>query len=110
MKKIKGNKEVFIILLVLTLGSFYWFQLRPTIIKKNCSMYTEITPADSGVTKEQAEINKKEYESCNTGGVISAKCWLLGKNSDERLPAPETRKIRVASKNEYDSCLRQSGL
>jgi hypothetical protein len=68
MKKyIKENKNTFIILaiiLIILAFIFYWFQLRPTNIKKNCSQKITTIPADAGVTKEQAELNAKEFEKC----------------------------------------------
>jgi len=36
MKKIKEYKGIIIIILVLILVAFYWFQIRPLIIKNNC--------------------------------------------------------------------------
>ncbi len=64
MEKIKEYKGIIIIVLIVILGAFYWFQLRPTNIKKSCSQQITIIPADVGVTKEQAEQNANEFEQC----------------------------------------------
>jgi len=37
MKKIKEYMVIIIIVLILILGAFYWFGLRPIQIKKECS-------------------------------------------------------------------------
>lgn len=112
MKKLKENKEIVIIVLVLILGAFYWFQLRPVQIKKECSWFTEITPADVGITKEQAEINKKAFtEQCNENAKLTPlSCFRLKKDTEARLPQSGKTEIREATKGEYDSCLRRNGL
>ena len=131
MKKyIKENKNTFIILaiiLIILAFIFYWFQLRPTNIKKNCSQKITTIPADAGVTKEQAELNAKEFEKCKlkfpeipfTGegqegfNVFMAlsmknklydkqreeidKCYDLSRNIVERDPSPERKVIGTES-------------
>ena len=122
MDKIKKYKEIIIIVSVIVLGAFYWFQLRPVMIKRNCSWTTEITPADSGITKEQAEMNKNVFDqsSCNTTKTVGlesfkkylnrVECLRLEKDTVERPPQPEREETTEATKNEYDLCLRQHGL
>lgn len=41
MKKIKEYKIIIIIVLVLILGTFYWFQIRPTQIRKECMILAQ---------------------------------------------------------------------
>lgn len=36
MGKIKEYKGIIIIVLILTLGAFYWFQIRPAQARKDC--------------------------------------------------------------------------
>ena len=89
---------------------FYWFEIRPSTIRKNCSWFTETIPADAGITKEQADLNKNAYAQCHTEKLIPFSCWLLGQDSTERPPQPERENTRPATKGEYDACLRQNGL
>lgn len=118
MEKIKEYKFIIIIGLVFLGLLFYWFQIRPINIKKNCSQIREVIPADIGITKNQADINTKIYnEKCGIGGeyqgngrLQSFKCYLLEKDTRERVPASEKTAIRETTKNEYDLCLRNNGL
>jgi|GEM_PF-3335682 len=118
----KDSKGIVIVVLVILAGVFYWFQIRPTQIKKECSWTTETYEADSGITKEQAEINKKIYENCvennwdcDTSGVVGVEQPVLGRLSleyitKERAPSPATTEKEEASEEEYNTCLRSRGL
>ncbi len=115
MEKIKQYKYIIIIVLVILGFSFYWFQIRPVVIKKNCSWTNKVIPADTGITKEQAEANKKIYDNCiysNWQCDIPSGLGRLGleNNSKERLPQPEKKITIVATEKEYDMCLRRNGL
>ncbi len=108
-----------IVAIILIIGfTFYWVQIRPSNIKKGCSWFTEVIPADLGIIKEQADINKKVYdEKCGTGGeyqgngrLQSVKCFLLEKDTKERLPQSEKTNVTEATEKEYEMCLRQNGL
>ncbi len=114
MNKIKENKGVFIIGIIIFSLLFYWFQIRPTSIKKECSWSIEVIEADPGVTEAQAKENKESFEECSakksSGRVTSFNCYLLGENSTARAPQPERTEINVATDDEYRTCLRQNGL
>jgi hypothetical protein len=110
MENIKKHKEIFIVILV-TLGAiFYWFQIRPVSIKKNCSWVTETIEADPGVTKEQAEVNKKAFDICVAGGLCEGSRVEKWRNSTERPPSQERTETNEATEKEYNMCLRQHGL
>lgn len=108
MEKIKENKKIVIIIFVIILGIFYWFQIRPIIIKKNCSVAKVTISADTGVTKEQAEINKIKYDNKECDNPFD--CAILEKNTKERDPSPERVGERSVSKDKYEQCLREHGL
>ena len=112
---IEENKNIIIISVIILGFLFYWFQLRPISIKKNCSLVTEVIKADAGITKEQAIANKKELDRRITGIYSSGELSSFGRiqllrNSIERPPQPERKETNEATKKEYDSCLRQHGL
>ncbi len=112
MKKIKQYRYIILIGIIILGLAFYWYEWKPTQIKKECSWFTNIIPADIGVTKEQAEVNKaKLLKECPTSNssLISVKCWAM-KDTVERPPQLEKEEIREATKSEYDTCLRQNGL
>lgn len=111
-KFIRENKKIVIVLVVILGLLFYWFQIRPINIKKNCSWVTETIPADPGVTKEQAELNKKSFDEqqCGKEKLISSRCFQLKTDTVERLPQPERKEITEATEKEYNLCLRQNGL
>ena len=124
IKIINKNKILIIILALATLGWFYWSEIRPVVVRSNCSWMAETIPADPGITREQSEENKKSYEQqcmqdSSRGGVygryadlvpVSVKCWTLKLDSQERPPQPEKKEVRSATKSEYDQCLRHKGL
>jgi hypothetical protein len=118
MEKIKQYKEIILITLIILGGLFYWLELRPVIVKSNCSWFKETIPADAGVTKEQAEANRKEFEQRVSGDYkgqvgsssIHVDRITLLRNSTERPPQPEHEVTREATKNEYAKCLQHHGL
>lgn len=124
MEQIKKHKEIVIAVAVILGCAFYWIQIRPVTAKKECSWFTEIIDADAGVTKEQAEANKKAFgEKCDATksyGALSFEqfqeeltplgCFRLKKDAVERLPQSEKEVTREATKTEYDTCLRHNGL
>jgi hypothetical protein len=65
MEKIKEYKGIIIIVLVLVLGAFYWFQIRPIQIIKYCSK-----PKGSYLMQQYIkETNQSEqvYKECLRG-------------------------------------------
>lgn len=116
MEKILKEKKYMVIAGVLVLVFlFYWFQVRPVSIKKNCSWVTETIKADPGVTKEQAEVNKKIYEKCvasewDCDNPLGPGRLELYRNREERLAQPEKDEIKKATDKEYNQCLREHGL
>lgn len=120
IKKYKVIITIGLIILIIFGFVFYWVSMRPVQIRKNCSWVTEVIPADSGITKEQAEENKIIYnQECNNINQIKDKvdlavkkvqCQLLEKNNIERDPQPEKIEKNKATDEEYKSCLREHGL
>ena len=112
MEKIKQYKYIILITLAILEFAFFWFQVRPLTIKKSCSWFAYVIPVDAGVTKEQADTNKKALEQCRLQlapekGIKPF--WYPG-NTEERLPTSERKAGREATKSEYDLCLRRHGL
>ena len=118
------NKIVFafIILIGITLagGSFYWFELRPIPIKKECSWVTDTkitVRGDLGMTQEQADRQnaktKERFPNGCTGvdpdGIEALVCDLVA-----TVRPPREQKmgsyVRVANSEEYKECLRHNGL
>ena len=111
MDKLKQYKYILIPGVIVLSFVFYWTEVRSVLIKKECSMYTEVIPADSGVTREQANLNKNKYDAvCPKNPPINVECFLLKTDSIERLPQPEKVVTKEAPKNKYDACLRRNGL
>lgn len=113
MNRLKEYKEIVIISLVILSFSFYWFQLRPTNIKKRCSWITEMQkgspfiPAFPGVTKEEAE--KKNIE-CNKKQTFFG-CNYSEESPRQAIPAGQDKEVtRRTSDSEYKNCLRDNGL
>lgn len=89
MKKIKEYKGIIIIVLILILGAFYWFQLRPNQIRKEC-----MKMAQQGITSN----SKETEESFQVGSFVDKYQAKQGLLSGEKI-------------NElYLICLRAKGL
>lgn len=57
------NKQLLIIILVIIAGYFYWFQIRPAQIRKECHDYAYGTP-NLGDTNEWVTATKYYYDAC----------------------------------------------
>lgn len=111
MEKIKEYKWVWISVLVLFVGSFYWTQIRPVQIKKDCAWFTQTIPADRGLTKAEADImNEEGAKQCDSLNKQRTTISCILDDHKERLPQPEKQIVREATKSEFDSCLRRNGL
>lgn len=130
MEKLKQYKYIILITLVILGFAFYWFQLRPMIIKKNCSWFTQMEagkpaiPAFAGVTKEEADKQNTEFRAkngCNNNsgkssfeiGLNKIVCSTYFSEQTPRpaIPAePDKEVTREATKSEYDICLKHNGL
>ncbi len=113
---------VFLILIGVSLagGSFYWFELRPIPIKKECSWVTDTRVAvrgDLGMTQEQADrANAKTKErfpnGCTGVDPDSIEALVCGLVATARPPREQKMEsyVRAASSEEYKECLRHNGL
>lgn len=124
MKKfIKENwfkLSIIIIIIIIFGGGFYWFQLRPTKIKQDCAWIKRIAPAtieEPAITKDDIKNSQLEYDKCVIENSTSKNkfskylCEGLLKKEREPIPAkPEQTWYGKATKNEYDTCLREKGL
>lgn len=142
-ERVKINKKtnwtlvsliIFILLCVLG-GSFYWFEYRPTEIRKSCSYVKVIIPEVQEVTKSESERSKEENTSCKKEIVSSGNCtdidsrhsdlfdveafkrWLDCEGCDSEHPfkeqtsyQPSREEYREASEEEYEKCLRSNGI
>lgn len=96
---------------------FFWFQIRPAEIRKECSaveVHEDAKPADPGLTKEEAEVKKEqcEKENCSDGNGGGKICWPCA--SIQSKPATEAADAkdysRQATEKEYEFCLHEKGL
>jgi hypothetical protein len=56
MKKIKEYKGIIIIVLVLILGAFYWFEYRPNMITKKCQKLSTLSESSDLINKSSSSI------------------------------------------------------
>lgn len=119
------------ILIFIAVGSglFYWYELRPASIRRECSwvkVVDEPQPAKPAITKEGVEESRAKYEECmkdipkvsDDSGWGSfnnlseeIKCEELLKHEREAVPAkPGGEWYREANEKEYNTCLHQKGL
>jgi hypothetical protein len=118
------NKIVvaFIILIGTSLAgsSFYWFELRPIPIKKECSWVTDTRISvlgDLGQTQAEADKvnaeNKKRFPNgCVDVDSSSLDAVICNSVATARPPREQKMEsyIRAASSEEYKECLRHNGL
>jgi hypothetical protein len=99
MRNNERNKVLLTIILVLVVA-FYWFAIRPSNIKKECSVVPKET-SEAQIDQARAYIK----ENCKSTGEQSIECLtkraFLGKAMKEGGPA---------SNSEYEQCLRSKGL
>jgi hypothetical protein len=124
--------RVVLIVAVVVGAVFYWYELRPSRIKHECS-WTEYRvdaqPADFGVSKEEEARSIDEFDSCakeyqqkmdslqkNTWDYINlraARDMACKERLFYREPSPATPERverREATEEEYQFCLRDKGL
>lgn len=111
--------------------SFYWYQIRPARIMHACSWVKETlaaTPADPGLTEEQATSNLEAYEKCRASfpkSKVSSMDFATFLNSvsmpdrceeysvEYKAPTPaqpERVIYKPANKEQYNFCLHDKGL
>lgn len=130
----KVNRIYFMVIstifLITLIGLFYWFEYRPTEIKKSCAYTTFTIPEVKEVSKEEAESSKLENEFCkeqielnlnlNDGEEINIRAidrLFLEDECDRKYPIkeeteyqPQKESRREATEREYNNCLRRNGL
>jgi len=119
MRKIlKENwfKLIIIVFIVVIFGGlFYWYELRPVQIKKDCSWVKQVQPAQQEVTKAQAIESQKKYEEClkenlkRGDGMYKSPCDMIYLKKEQDY-VPESTYYREAFKTEYDFCVNSKGL
>lgn len=115
--KPNGISVLVILVLLVATSSFYWYELRPSEIRKECSWITDRKPdvlAVMEVTQEEADRknaeNKAKCESGDSGFLHEIIC--------EQVVVPRTYKpaqqgeeyVRASTREEYATCLRHNGL
>jgi hypothetical protein len=95
------------LLIIILSGSFYWFQWRPTEIKKSCSMIKMHKDAVPEVTADEANKTNLKCNNSAIDALINLRMLCNIKPS----PAQPAKDWTVpATDKEYTSCLRQKGL
>jgi hypothetical protein len=61
-----NSKQIFILVLLLAIvGTFYWYEVRPTQIKKECSWYSGQETTPNGTVRDFTRAaSDKQYEEC----------------------------------------------
>jgi len=110
------KRGTILVVLIIIGGFFYWHELRPAQIKKECSWVKVVIPEQQQVTKEEAlaSLESEEYKECleknknNIGGYKSPCDILYLKKEQDYIS--EKIYYREAQKTEYDFCLHSKGL
>ncbi len=116
----KAKGAVVVLGLALIGGWFYWFQYRPTEIKKDCSWVhiqnaaVPAVPPDNSIT--DAQIDALENKAKSTTGEwweslnASAEANALRKEKAGNPGKPAEDYWAKATDEQYDTCLRERGL
>lgn len=114
-----------VLIVVAVIGSlFYWYELRPSRIKHECSWVeykVNAQPADPGITREEEALSKERYEACIEndrkrnppvgGGMrLIPDCEYPVAYKEPSLATLERTETREATEEEYRFCLRDKGL
>jgi hypothetical protein len=126
--KLVTKKSFFALLLAVVLvAGFWWQEIRPTLIKKECSWSTVTEPgkpAYAGRTQAEAdELNTRNLKNndpeCDEGGSgveyfirnRGYNCQPTDYGVEAPTPAvPEKTYWKASSEREYEACLRHNGL
>lgn len=98
--------------IVISLG-FYWFQWRPSEIRKNCSVVWRHFDGSPEITAAEAILKNAdcERESKNIKGIDYNKILGLGGCNSTARPAQAAKDwAETATDKEYTTCLRKNGL
>lgn len=123
----RNNKSIWIIGVFVTLLiaiGFYWIEVRPVLVKKQCSWYTYVQPAKEatkGITQEEADRMNKDNKDSNpvacgrTDNTYLDSLFLECKPTNIKLEEPRQAEAEQSitiptTKLEYEECLRHKGL
>jgi len=108
-------KLFLLVIILIVIFVLYWFALRPSFIKKECSWTiskTELIPPFAGITQEQADEMNKDclLNQDNSSDVYKYfKCGEV-KAQPPRSATPSKKIKRPSTDDEYKRCLRHHGL
>ncbi len=126
----KINKFIYTTLLlvfIILIGAFYWYELRPAKIKHDCSwakMVNPAKPAEPAITEEDVKNSRLKYDKCiadeakSNSDRVGRKSLFSGLFCDNMLkqerPAIPAKAEQVwyreADKDEYNFCIHEKGL
>ncbi len=107
---------------LLAVLAFYWLEVRPILVKKDCSWLTYTEPAKeafAGISQEEADRTNAENRrenpaACSTAtglDTLFLECKSTNVRAQPPRPAEPAREVkRSATKIEYEQCLRHNGL
>lgn len=107
--RIDKNKFGVLFILLIGVGFFYWFQVRPAQIKHDCSWvqrHQNSIPAEPGLTQE--EIDKECNKTYENSFLKKLACGLSPRSSTPAIPAKDW--WGPATPQEYSFCLHDKGL
>lgn len=115
----QNNKKVVLTALGLLLfvGWFYWYEVRPSKIRAECSWvakHSDAKPAYTGKTEDELKLEGALMNCSNTSGTYRQYCESTNKVTIESW-TPRSAEIErdvfvPATKTEYDFCIRSRGL
>lgn len=106
---------------ILAIFAIYWFGVRPVMVRKSCSVINWVTPASPEIPASVSWGNPKcEPKFFNTTNQKQGNAFdrtITPSIPEDCLPwhpavpaEPERKGERMASDNEYKTCLRKSGI
>lgn len=110
-KQNKYRVPLILLVLLLILGWFYWFELRPARIKHNCSWvsrHSDAVPAVVGMTEKEKQEATKRTQECEAQGIRF--CFEFHDNWDSKPAIPAKDWWEPATPQEYSFCLHDKGL
>lgn len=138
--KKRGSNWILIAIVITILfgllgGAFYWFEYRPTQIRKSCSYVKVIIPEVQEVTLEESEDTKVANRRCKQEIVSSGNCsdidsshsvtwgweafskWAECESCNGKFPIkeqtsyqPSREEYKEALEEDYQRCLRNNGI
>ncbi|KKU47276.1 MAG: hypothetical protein UX68_C0041G0005 [Parcubacteria group bacterium GW2011_GWA2_46_9] len=117
MNKLKQYWTIILVVLIFSGGLFYWFQWRPSSIRRECSWvqrHINAVQAQPAIPPKSQQELLAAYQKCKNDKGYLCEMWYRLDHSSSGRPEIKAEPAKdwweSASPSEYSSCLHSKGL